>query len=402
MGNYPSVSGPVTVYITTENNAMVNISSSPFLNANIKSKTDKTVYFNSMSIISLPFTLTCEYLTVEPKAVIVQTSEPSTVTIFDSFGETTNDGTLIIPTNKLSTKYLVSSTMPVLNSVDFYSQFAIGALYDDTSVQIELKIGQNSSIHVFGGTYKDGDTFSVVLSRLETLQVNHTTDLTGTFITATKPLAVFSGKQCQLWKPSRCSHVVTQLPPISELDTHYIVAPFHNNEITLIRIVSAQETYINSSFGDKKITRHLYGRNPQNLTATSNSITVIVSDQPVLITGFGMGGPYDPYMTVIPGINQYLSYYKIPVPEGYTENFICVIIPQISLYNLRINGNSFNKFKTVFQSSIVLENIFSVFTIQVERGIFILSTTDNSKFGLIVYGHRYSDGYGFAGNFLLN
>ncbi|XP_062572864.1 uncharacterized protein LOC134234835 [Saccostrea cucullata] len=163
MGNYPSVSGPVTVYITTENNAMVNISSSPFLNANIKSKTDKTVYFNSMSIISLPFTLTCEYLTVEPKAVIVQTSEPSTVTIFDSFGETTNDGTLIIPTNKLSTKYLVSSTMPVLNSVDFYSQFAIGALYDDTSVQIELKIGQNSSIHVFGGTYKDGILSSSII-----------------------------------------------------------------------------------------------------------------------------------------------------------------------------------------------------------------------------------------------
>ena len=59
---------------------------------------------------------------------------------------------------------------------------------------------------------------------------------------------------------------------------------------------------------------------------------------------------YGPYMTVILGIGHYLDYYKIIVPENYTDNYLCVIVPRQSLGNLRINNLSVNNYTTVFQS----------------------------------------------------
>jgi hypothetical protein len=76
----------------------------------------------------------------------------------------------------------------------------------------------------------------------------------------------------------------------------------------------------------------------------SNETANLASNLHVLVTGFGMGSTirvmYDPYMMVIPDIHQYLSYYTVVVPDGYKENFLCVIIPSDSVKSLRINGQN--------------------------------------------------------------
>ncbi|XP_062617021.1 mucin-2-like [Saccostrea cucullata] len=395
MKNYPSAHGELTVYITTNNESTAEILTSTHLNANITS----VFNFTSNFTLGLPLHLVCEYFTMEPKGLILRTSEISTVTIFDSFNIGSNDGTLIIPTQKLSNKYIVSSTDPVFTISDYFSQFAIGALHNKTNVEITFKFKQNTPLTIQGKSYRDGDVFTVMIERFETIQIAHTTDLSGSFITSTKPVAVFSGNRCKKFT-NFCSHMVTQLPPTTEVDTQYIVPPFFHNSGTLIQVVSENLTFIDSSVGSIVSNFYLNEKGYKNIEVTLNVTTVIESNQPVLVTAFGMGDPYNPYMTVVPGIHQYLDYYKVTVPEGYEENFICVIIPSESLNNLRMNGFSASHYTSVYQSALTLTKQFSIRTFKVLSGTFVLSTIDASQFGLIVYGHRDADGYGFAGNFV--
>ncbi|XP_062591586.1 IgGFc-binding protein-like, partial [Saccostrea cucullata] len=396
MKNYHGALGNLSVYLTTDNGTTVKILKSPHLNANFKS----VINFTNNFKLSLPRHIECDYFTIEHKGLILQTSELSTITLFDSIHETSNDGTLIIPTHKLSNKYIISSTDPYNTGTDLYSQFAIGALYNRTNVEITFKFKHNTPLTIQGKTYRDGDVFTVMLQRFDTLQIAHTTDLSGTFITSTNPIAAFSGNRCQYLKWG-CSHMVTQIPPTTELDTLYIVPPFYKNAGTLIQVLSGNSSSVNSSVGSSASNFHLNEKGYRNIEVTSNMTTVIESDQPVLVTAFGMGRPYQPYMTVVPGIHQYLDYYKVIVPAGYDENFICVIIPFQSLNNLRINGFSVHHYTVVYQSSSTVVKSFSIRTLKVKNGTIVLSTSDASQFGLIVYGHQYGDGYSFAGNFVL-
>lgn len=54
---------------------------------------------------------------------------------------------------------------------------------------------------------------------LETLQVSHGTDLTGTFITSNEHVAVFSGNKCIkfVWYKG-FNHILSQLPPFDLFD----------------------------------------------------------------------------------------------------------------------------------------------------------------------------------------
>ncbi|XP_062587880.1 uncharacterized protein LOC134249564 [Saccostrea cucullata] len=167
MMNHPFAHGNLTIYLTSIDETTVKILTSPHLNTNIKLVNN----FTSSFTLTLPRDIVCEYLTVEPKGLILQTSELSTVTIFDRFYTSSNDGTLIIPTQKLSNKYIISSTDP-----NRYSQFAIGALYNRTTVEITFKFKANTPLTIQGKSYSDGDNFTVILERFETLQIAHTTE----------------------------------------------------------------------------------------------------------------------------------------------------------------------------------------------------------------------------------
>ena len=138
MGNFQEARESENAFILSnlENGSSVEITSSPHLEHAIRSNVDSVVNFTSYINIPFPFNLTCQYFLKETKAVLIKSSEISTVIIFDSFRMTTNDGTLIIPTRKLSTEYLVSSTAS--RDSDDRSQFAIGSLHSKTDVQIKF------------------------------------------------------------------------------------------------------------------------------------------------------------------------------------------------------------------------------------------------------------------------
>ena len=399
---YPYVRGSENAYILSnhENGSSVEITSSPHLEHAIRSNVDSIVNFTSYINIPFPYNLTCQYVLKETKAVLLKTSGLSTITIFDAFYEHSNDGTLIIPTRKLSTEYLVSTAAPKPSD---QSQFAVGSLHSKTDVHIKFNISNNATLTLFGKNYYTGETCSISLEKFETIQIDHDEDLSGTFVTGNKPFALFSGNRCKSFPTSTCSHMVSQLSPVREYDNEYIVPSFYKNMKTLSQIISPVRNIVNITVGTNTTTMVLQAHEYHNFEISPNLTSIVKADHPVQVTGFAMGShTNDPYMTVIPGIRHYLDYYKIIVPENYTDNYLCVIVPRQSLGNLRINNLSVYRFTTVFQSEEVSSRkTYTIRILSVSQGVYVLKTTDQVGVGLLVYGHRAHDGYGYAGNFVL-
>lgn len=400
MENNETANQSENAYILTEGQSTVNITSSPLLEHAIKSNVDRVINFTSYVNISFPSYLVCHHLEKEPKAVLLRTSEQSTVVVFDKRTTGTNDGTLVLPTRKLSTNYLVSSLQ---STKDDYSQFAVGILHENTYLEIYFKLGNDKMLAYQGLTISSRTTLHMQVKKYEAVHFDYDGDFSGTWVKATKPVAVFSGNKCRMFPGSSCSHMVSQLPPTQEYDNEYIIPSFYQNTGTLIQLLSLIPNTVNITFEKNTTIARLKSYENQNFELGSSISAVVKSEHPVQVTGFAMGSSTNgPYMTVIPGIKHYLDYYKILVPQGYRDNFICVIIPIHSLDNLKINNLSVTNFDTVSQNLERSSGItYYIFTLRVPHGVYVLTTTDNMGFGLLVYGHRHNDGYGYSGNFVL-
>lgn len=99
------------VYVTSERDFHMNITTSTRLDPSLKIQIDKNVLVNSSHLIILPTAIELNYLQKEVKSVLIETSDDVNVISFDE-GERTAGSTAIIPIHKLSTKYILISTAP--------------------------------------------------------------------------------------------------------------------------------------------------------------------------------------------------------------------------------------------------------------------------------------------------
>lgn len=107
-------------------------------------------------------------------------------------------------------------------------------------------------------------------------------------------------------------------------------------------------------------------------------------------------------MTIVPGINQYLDYYKIVVPLGYDQNYVSVMIKGSSKDSFRVNGTVIEKNDVDFEENVLVRNItYNVRSIRVAEGELTASTLNGDRFGLIFAGVTEYEAYGFSGNSLL-
>lgn len=227
------------VYITSENGVQMNFTTSPRLSASLKAQIDRNVIIPSSQHIILPRELELISFQKEVKSVLIETSDDVFVITHDD-GSGTVGSTTHIPLHKLSTKYVVISTKPSVKS-----QFAVSAIEDNTTVSVTFKMKQNFPLNIDGNTYNNGDVFNFLLDSFETYQIDHITDLTGTFIESSVPIAAFSGNDCTMLNNiGACDHLIEQLPPNGSVDKMYIVPPNSDNRDTFIRITAIENANI--------------------------------------------------------------------------------------------------------------------------------------------------------------
>lgn len=393
------------IYVTSENGTKLNITTSPRLDVSLKSQIDRTVHIPSSQRIILPQAIELQSFQKEVKSVLIKTSSDVFIISHDddkdSVGSTTH-----IPIYKLSTKYIVISTKPASKS---YSQLAVAAIEDNTSISVTFKMKHNLPLKIEGKKFYNGDVFNFSLDRFETYQIEHKADLTGTFIESTAPIAAFSGNDCnELENIGACDHLVEQLPPTSSVDKTYIVPPNSDDRDTLIRITATENTHFSYMIGGDTQTLFLERLDYFDTHISSSQSCFIESKVPLLVTSIGLGSRNsvtamgDPSMTIVPGINQYLDYYKIVVPPGYDHNYVSIMINFAFKDLLRINDKTINKRAIVFEENVLASSVtFSVRTVRVVEGELTASTVNGERFGLMFAGVTEYEAYGFSGNSLL-
>lgn len=392
------------VYITSENGVQMNITTSPRLSASLKAQIDRNVIIPSSQHIILPRELELISFQNEVKSVLIESSDDVFVITHDdgSGGSATVGSTTNIPLHKLSTKYVVISTEPSSKS-----QFAVSALEDNTTVSVTFKMKQNLPLNIEGNTYNNGDVFRFLLDSFETYQIDHITDLTGTFIESSVPIAAFSGNDCtRLHNIGACDHLIEQLPPTDSVDKMYIVPPNSDDRDTLIRITAIENANITYVIDNITHDQSLNQFDSLDTKISNNQTCFIESETPILVTAFGLQSKSstlgDPSMTIVPGLNQYLDYYKIVVPSGYVHNYVSIIMTNSSRDSFRINGTIIDSSDIVFEENVSAGNVeYNVRSIRVVEGELTASTVNGERFGLMFAGVTIDEAYGFSGNSML-
>lgn len=159
-----------------------------------------------------------------------------------------------------------------------------------------------------------GVPFVVQMDRGQTLQLRGSStifsDLTGTRISATAPIAVIGGNSCARVPVDRiaCDTLAEQLPPVETLGTEFLAAPFAGRTSGYIaRIVAATDA--TEVRVDGSLVATLDAGQFHSLSVTNQTPRLIETSAPALVTQYARGGSTDgvgdPFqMTLVPA-NQF-------------------------------------------------------------------------------------------------
>lgn len=396
-----------TIHIAGRRNFTVSMKTAKTLPSRLKGKLNKSISARSgITEIDVPIEMGTLDLKKEFKGIVVETSE--TVSLFSiTYDGYTSDSTLILPVERLGRRYVVGSSAPYNSKLsDYNSQVAFAATEDKTIVTVTFNIADGHALVFKGKTYETGHKMEFEMNQLEDFQISHNRDLTGTIIESSKPIAVFAGNKCnKLSNYGYCSHLMDQLPPTNNLDKVFIVPPNLRNSGSVVRVVAHTKTSLQIQSDGQNTKRTLEKTRHYDLQVKDNAAAVIKADEGVLVLNFaaqltrrGRNGG-EPYMTVVPGLEQYLHQYYVAVPKGY-KNYLTVIIPSKAKNSLLLNSEPIATRSIVATSSVTVPagEEYVTMVIGVPAGAHQVETRDGTRFGLLIYGRGNGDGYGYTAN----
>jgi len=291
---------------------------------------------------------------IEGRGIHVTSDAPISV-IFKSPSNATvhsDDAYLVLPTPTLNTENIVVGHQETLSARGFSptrypSQFVILAPNDATNVVI------NTTCTSLSGTLAGG-TVVLALNAGQTYQYRcgNAQDVTGTVVTADKPVAVFGGNRCTDIPAglSACDYVVEEMFPVSMWRKDYLTFPLNNGTADLLRIVASRDgTVVTIDDGTATQTTSLNRGGQFNLT--TGLPTHIASNQPISVAQYSRGGEVDPYnanrdpmeMLIIP-TDLYLNSYRLYTPTGYAPNYLNIIAASSAVGSVQLDGNPVSGF----------------------------------------------------------
>ncbi len=335
---------------------------------------------------------------VEDKAVYIRADTPIAVYGLNRRRQST-DTYMALPLPALGTEYRLV-TYPRLSAA-FVPQAAIIATADST----EVVISPPEPLLQRAGRARLREGFQspqrIVLNRGQVYQLSgppsgEPTDLTGTYIRASRPVAVFSGHVCAYVPPTvpACNHLVEQLPPVQNWGRHYYVGKLRWRSRYVVRVVAH---YPNTQLflNDRPIWRLQAGEFWEQ-TFTEN--VQLTADKPILVAQFSEGFQSgdsigDPMMLLLTPSQQFLRSYRFVTPvQGEWRHFLNLVLPRSAMSSLRFDGAPVRaNFEAVGSSPYVIAQL------EIPAGAHVVEAQE--PFGLYAYGFGYGvDSYDAYGN----
>ena len=240
------------------------------------------------------------------------------------------------------------------------STFLIVATEDETIITLSLTQTVDISnapdlvTKIGGSTIQAGNLETVVLNRLQTLLISSENDLSSSRVWSDKPISFISGHECGNLPDNLlfCDQLVEQIPPTSTWGTRFITAPIANRtQYDIFKVVASRNGTIVRrvcNIGGQSSPITLARGQIADLQIFSNQSCYFESDNPVLLVQFSVSSQVDgntnadPFMVVIPPVEQYRTNYTINTFQRTATsetNYINIHIPApVSNTSILING----------------------------------------------------------------
>jgi len=284
-----------------------------------------TVAANITTTVDIPSSAMLNGPGIQNKGIHVTTEDEVTVYGLNQITHTT-DAYMALPIDVLNVKYFVLAYEAWNNE-----EFAIVAPYDNTSVEYTIP----------------GDATQTIMLNQGEAFFHRGTGATGTYIESDKPVGVFGGHQCVNIPPnySYCDHIVEQLPPLAAWGKKFYTVPLatRTNGDTFRILASADGTVVNIN-GATVATLNAGEFHEQII----NDLSVIETSEPVLVAQYSNGTTYDgvtsdPFMMIVPPIEQALNYYTFSTPgSGFSINYVNVLAPTSIVGSIILDGLAVN------------------------------------------------------------
>lgn len=300
--------------------------------------------------------------------------------------------TLLRPISALGTEYFVLTPPSV--SAKYVKEFAVVAGAAGAEVRVQLK----GTVNFQGKFYPTGQVLSVTLQPYEVAQVQSDVDLSGSKVTASSPVAVFSGHSCTQ-KHTSCNHVVEQLLPTSAWGTRYVVATLASQtRFDLAYVLASQPTQLTFNHGGKAGSRGLKEGDVAQFEIQPTQPLYLTADVGVQVLLFGTGAQrdsitYDPYLALVPDVASYCTSYVVKSMPG-AQGVALVVAPQTAVNQLTMDGQALG---TKLNWSPVPGSEFSYAEVDLGKKNKIHQAQAASALGLLTFGLEQAVGFGTSG-----
>lgn len=319
---------------------------------------------------------------VENKGIHVTASD--TIIVYGlSQQQFTTDAYLALPVPSLGTEYIVLSYES--QGRNDRSQYAVVASEDNTNVTIIAP---------------DGTSSNIVLNRGQAYQNGISTagaDVSGTVITADKPVSVFGSNRCANVPPDfgTCDILLEQLPPTASWGQQFATVSLATRTLgdtfRFLAAVDGTEVRVNG-----EVVANLNRAEFHEQLIDGNAF--ITATQPILVAQYSNGSDFDdvdntdPFMMLIPPVEQFFSVYTVSTPAtGFVQNFINIVAPNSAVGNIVLDGS------TISASAFTPIGDTGFSAAQVEVGLGTHNLFGSEPFGVFSYGYNVDDSYGYAG-----
>ncbi len=346
------------------------------------------------------------------------TSDNEIIAYAHSQAQMTSDAMMVFPTDILGNDYLVmaySSDIAVGGNSKTPSQFAIVATEDSTLVQIEPT----------APTYANGyGTQEITLNKGEVYLVQakvsggiYESDLTGSSVQSSKPIAVFSGHQrvtVPLNVGTSRDFLISQMTPVRTWGKNSFITPFVTPpNVTplgtdLYRVLAAYDSTVISINGQivETLNKGEFYEGPATTAAyvSANSPILLAQFKKTSQSGTGQNNLSDPFFVVIPPKEQFITSYLVMNTQAYEydenlnsykkiylEHYITIVAPEAITNSVILDGVAIQSslFQRISNSDYYYANI------PVSEGQH--SVNSITEFGIIIYGYGNANSYGYVG-----
>ncbi|XP_053376225.1 uncharacterized protein LOC123535230 [Mercenaria mercenaria] len=319
----------------------------------------------------------------EKTGIFLRTDVPVAVFVSSyKFYQAVMETYLALPVSYLGTRYKAASYLPYHSYV---SEMMIIGISDNTTVTM---------------TGHRRNTTFLTLNRSDVHQIDSKTDVSFTSVLSDKPVAVLSGSTCNGTLGPRgkalCDQLVEQMVPEHLWGETVIVPPVFPKLGFVLKVFSFDNAAVclKNHSETRCVRQCLMGASP----------VLVTSNASINVVQYSVGQKYYEddilFMTVIPGIKNYLNNYYFVVPNIYSRyaNRLAIVVPSVEVGGLLLDGLQLGQAET-FTVPEPFSN-YTILIVYVRTGYHELyHTNKNVTFGVIAYAIGDNTGYGFPVGF---